>query len=226
MPNRILVVDDDPDILELLRELFAGAGWEVQTADTGRAGLRALYELKPDVVVLDVAMPELNGWETLERVREVSTVPVLMLTARATDADKVRGLRSGADDYVTKPFSIDEVLARAEALLRRSTAADEVPEVFEDGRIRVDFREHTVRAAGKEVSLTPLEFKLLGAFVRHPNEALDRDRIFELVWGEAADVSPDQVKLYVAYLRRKLERAGVDDRIETVRGVGYRYRSG
>jgi DNA-binding response OmpR family regulator len=220
----ILAVDDDPDILALLDEVFTGAGWEVVKAENGRAALRALYEVRPDVVALDVAMPELDGWETLERIREVSDVPVLMLTARATDADTVHGLRAGADDYVTKPFGLDEVVARAEALARRARApTDGAREVYDDGRVRVDFRARSVEVEGREVSLTPLEFKLLSAFVRHPGEALDHDRLHRLVWGEETTVSRDQVRLYVAYLRRKLEEAG-EVPIETLRGVGYRYR--
>jgi DNA-binding response OmpR family regulator len=220
----ILVVDDDPDILSLLDEVFTGAGWKVAKADNGRAALRTLYELRPDVVALDVAMPELDGWETLERIREVSDVPVLMLTARATDADKVRGLRAGADDYVTKPFGLDEVVARAEALARRARVpAEAARDVYDDGRVRVDFRARSVEVEGREVSLTPLEFKLLSALVRHSGEALEHDRLHRLVWGDETTVSRDQVRLYVAYLRRKLEEAG-DVPIETVRGVGYRYR--
>jgi DNA-binding response OmpR family regulator len=220
----ILAVDDDADILALLDEVFTGAGWEVVKAENGRAALRALYEVRPDVVALDVAMPELDGWETLERIREVSDVPVLMLTARATDADTVRGLRAGADDYVTKPFGLDEIVARAEALARRARApTDGAHEVYDDGRVRVDFRARSVEVEGREVSLTPLEFRLLSAFVRHPGEALDHDRLHRLVWGEETTVSRDQVRLYVAYLRRKLDEAG-DVPIETLRGVGYRYR--
>jgi DNA-binding response OmpR family regulator len=160
---------------------------------------------------------------------------VLMLTARAGELDKVRGLRSGADDYVTKPFGRQELLARVEALLRRTTRPPEVRSAYQDGALRIDYvsREVTVfvgedgdrREDGRHVQLTPLEFKLLSAFVRHPNETLSRVRLLELVWGDVDGFGGDQVKLYVGYLRRKLGWGPSDGGpLETVRGFGYRYR--
>jgi DNA-binding response OmpR family regulator len=174
-------------------------------------------------VILDVAMPELDGWQTLERIRELSDVPVLMLTAKGTEADRVRGLRGGADDYVAKPFAREELLARVEALLRRAKPQTDEPTVFTDGLVRVDLVQRTVNVRGQEVALTPLEYNLLAAFVRHPNQVLGHDQLLELAWGGSGEVSRDQVKLYVGYLRRKL---GADEEspIETVRGFGYRYR--
>jgi DNA-binding response OmpR family regulator len=223
---RVLLVDDELDILLLLRELFEASECEVREATNGREGLRALFEFRPDVVILDVAMPELDGWLTLERIRDLSDVPVIMLTARTADADKVRGLRAGADDYVTKPFNLDELLARTAAVLRRSWKRDELFERYDDGRLVVDLAERSATIAGRELPLTPLEFKLLSAFVRHRNELLSRDQLLQLVWLDPHRVAPDQVRLYVAYLRRKLERAGADGApsIETVRGFGYRFR--
>jgi DNA-binding response OmpR family regulator len=220
---RILVVDDDPDIRSLLRELFERAGYEITEAGSGRAGLRAVYDGHPDLVVLDVGMPELDGWQTLERLRDLSDVPVLMLTARAAELEKVRALKAGADDYVTKPFGRQELLARTEALLRRARGRrSEVHEAYADGRITVDFAQRRVSAMGRPVRLTPLEFRLLATFVRHPNQVLSHDQLLELVWGDAAAASRYQVKLYVGYLRRKLgsEASGA---IETLRGFGYRY---
>jgi DNA-binding response OmpR family regulator len=170
-------------------------------------------------------MPELDGWQTLERIRDLSDVPVAMLTARAAELEKVRGLKAGADDYVTKPFGRQELLARIEAMLRRSGGRSEKQETYADALLAVDFAQRSVAVNGTEVALTPLEFRLLAAFVRHPGQLLSHDQVLELVWGDSFGASRDQVKLYVGYLRRKLEGAGADGNvIETVRGFGYRYR--
>jgi DNA-binding response OmpR family regulator len=223
--GRVLVVDDDADIRNLVRELLERQGYDVTDAANGREGLRAFYAGTPDVVVLDVGMPEMDGFQTLERIRDLSDVPVIMLTARTAELEKVRGLKAGADDYVTKPFGRQELLARIEAVLRRPRAPMERPATYADGLVTVDFAQRSVSVSGREVSLTPLEFKLLGAFIRHPNQVLAHDQLLEQVWGDSFAASRDQVKLYVGYLRRKLEAAGADAAvIETVRGFGYRYR--
>jgi DNA-binding response OmpR family regulator len=219
-PPRVLVVDDDADIRSLVRELLERAGYEVEEAEDGRAGLRALYRTLAQLVILDVTMPGLDGWQTLERIREVADVPVLMLTARSGELEKVRGLKAGADDYVVKPFGRQELVARVDSLLRRASSSTAPPETYADANLAIDFGRRRVTAAGAEVALTPLEFKLLAMFVRHPNQVLSRDQLLEHVWGDARAVSPDQVKLYVGYLRRKL---GSSSPIETVRGFGYRY---
>ena len=222
---RILVVDDEADIRELLRELLARAGYDVELAADGRAGVRALFGERPDLVVLDVNMPGLDGWQTLERIRDVSEVPVLMLTARTGELEKVRGLTRGADDYVTKPFGRQELLARVQALLRRAPGRAESLETYADDVLSIDFAQRSVTVGDREVALTPLEFKLLSAFVRHPNQVLSREQLLELVWGDSFGVSGDQVKLYVGYLRRKLNPASPEEApVETVRGFGYRYR--
>jgi DNA-binding response OmpR family regulator len=218
---RVLVVDDEDDIRGLLRQLLERAGHDVREAGDGREGLRLLHDWRPELVVLDVNMPVLDGWAMLERIRELSDVPVLMLTARGMELDKVRGLKAGADDYVTKPFGRQELLARVEALLRRGGgAAPELPEAYDDGTLNVDFAQRLVRVRGEEVALTPLEYRLLAAFVRHPNQVLSHEQLLQLAWGDE-DVSRDQVKLYVGYLRRKL---GMPAAVESVRGFGYRYR--
>jgi DNA-binding response OmpR family regulator len=224
--SRVLVVDDEPDIRRLLGELLRRAGHDVVEAENGRAGLRAFHASPPDLVVLDVSMPELDGWQTLERIRDLSDVPVLMLTARGDELERVRGLQAGADDYVVKPFGRQELLARVQAILRRSAARPtETAESYVDERVEIDFGQRAVRYAGQDVSLTPLEFKLLAAFVRHPRQVLSRDQLLDLVWGDAYGVSGDQVKLYVGYLRRKLDPDSPESvPIETVRGFGYRYR--
>ncbi len=222
--RRVLVIDDDPDIRGLLRELLERAGYDVSEAANGRLGLRSLYADQPDLVVLDVAMPELDGWETLERIRDLSEVPVLMLTARTAELEKVRGLKAGADDYVPKPFGRQELLARVEALLRRAKPGDERPATYADALVTIDFANREVTVSGRPVQLTPLEFKLLAALVRHPNQVLSHGQLLELVGGDAAGGSSDRTKLYVGYLRQKLAGGGAEASIETVRGVGYRYR--
>jgi DNA-binding response OmpR family regulator len=222
---QVLVVDDDPDIRGLVKELLERQGYTVAEASNGKEALRALYSTPPDVVLLDVSMPELDGWQTLERIRDLSDVPVAMLTARAAELEKVRGLKAGADDYITKPFGRQELLARVEAMLRRAGPREETKQTYADALLNVDFAQRSVSVNGEEVSLTPLEFRLLAAFVRHPGQLLSHDQVLELVWGDSFSASRDQVKLYVGYLRRKLEAAGVDGTvIETVRGFGYRYR--
>jgi DNA-binding response OmpR family regulator len=226
--SRILVVDDDGDVRGLIRELLERAGAHVREAQDGREALRLLYDVRPELIVLDVTMPDLDGWGTLERIRDMTEVPVLMLTARAGELEKVRGLKGGADDYVTKPFGRQELLARCEALLRRQARAGggssvATPrETYADATVVIDVANASVEVLGARVALTPLEFRLLLAFVRHPNQVLGREQILDLVWGDIAAVAPEQVKLYVGYLRRKLEGAGASP-IETVRGFGYRY---
>jgi DNA-binding response OmpR family regulator len=223
--GRILVVDDDADIRGLVRELLERQGYGVDEASNGRDGLRAFYASPPDLVILDVSMPELDGWETLERIRDLSDVPVAMLTARAGELEKVRGLKAGADDYITKPFGRQEFLARVEAMLRRAGPRTETPDTYADELLSVDFAQRSVVVRGTEVALTPLEFRLLGAFVRHPNQVLAHDQLLELVWGDSLAASRDQVKLYIGYLRRKLESGGAGPGVvESVRGFGYRYR--
>jgi DNA-binding response OmpR family regulator len=221
---RILVVDDDEDIRLLLRELLERASYTVDEAPDGRTALRQLYTTPPALVILDVSMPEMDGYQTLERIRDLSEVPVLMLTARTQELEKVRGLTAGADDYVAKPFGRQELLARVQALLRRSGGKAEVIEAYADSFVQIDYAQRRVLVQGREVQLTPLEFKLLSAFVQNPNQVLSRDQLLELVWGDPYGVSGDQVKLYVGYLRKKLVPDEPDSApIGTVRGFGYRY---
>ena len=223
---RILVVDDDADIRLLLRELLERASFQVEEADSGRAALKALYSSPPALVLLDVSMPELDGYQTLERIRDLSEVPVIMLTARAQELEKVRGLSAGADDYVAKPFGRQELLARVQALLRRSSGPSTVNEAYADDFVEIDYAQRRVTVGGREVRLTPLEFKLLATFVQNRNQVLSRDQLLNLVWGDPYGVSGDQVKLYVGYLRRKLvPDAPGEAPIETLRGFGYRYRA-
>ncbi len=222
----MLVVDDDADVRALVTTLLGRAGYLVAEAEDGRAALKALYGQRPDIVVLDVNMPDLDGWATLERIRELSDVPVIMLSARNEELEKVRALRAGADDYVTKPFGRQELLARVETVLRRAGGGG-LKETYSDSIMTVDFGERRLTVGERSVELTPLEFKLLAAFVEHPNQLLEHGQLLEMVWGGERGTSRDQVKLYVGYLRKKLADAGAaPDAIETVRGFGYRYSPG
>jgi DNA-binding response OmpR family regulator len=226
--TRVLVVDDDDDIRNLVRTLLERTGATVRDAPNGRDGLREFHAWRPDLVVLDVNMPELDGWNVLERIRDMSEVPVLMLTARGEELERVRGLQAGADDYVVKPFGKQELVARVQALLRRASrgAAEEEAASYADGYLSIDWAQARVTVGEREVQLTPLEFRLLSTFVRHPRQVLSREQLLELVWGDAFGVGGDQVKLYVGYLRRKLDPAAPDGvPIETVRGFGYRYNA-
>ncbi len=225
---RVLVVDDDDDTRRLVRTLLERTGATVRDAANGRDGLREFHAARPDLVVLDVNMPELDGWAVLERIRDMSDVPVLMLTASGDELERVRGLQSGADDYVVKPFGKQEFVARVQALLRRASlgAAEAEADTYADASLTLDWRQARVTVGGREVQLTPLEFRLLSTFVRHPRQVLSRDQLLELVWGDAFGVGGDQVKLYVGYLRRKLDAESPDSvPIETVRGFGYRYKA-
>jgi DNA-binding response OmpR family regulator len=221
--RRVLVVDDDADIRLLLEELLRGAGFAVETAQDGRDALRTFHASPCDLVILDLSMPELDGFQTLERIRDLSDVPVILLTARSGEIDKVRGFRAGADDYVVKPFGRQELLMRIEALLRRTPEATHLDR-YEDAALSIDHAQRLVLCRGLPVQLTPLEFRLLDAFTRHPGQVLSAEQLIEHCWGHEAGVSRDQVKLYVSYLRKKLGQGSNGFQpIETVRGFGYRY---
>lgn len=222
--QHVLVVDDSADIRLLTRAQLEQAGYRVSDAPNGRDGLRAFHEDTPDLVVLDVTMPEMDGWQALERIRDVSTVPVIMLTARAAEADHVRGLRAGADDYVAKPFGARELIARIEAVLRRVTPAAPKATTYRDVWITIDFEQRLVWRDTREIHLTPLEFRLLAALVRDAGRVVPHDDLLQSVWQTTAGVMPEQVRLYISYLRRKLDATESDSPIETIRGVGYRYR--
>lgn len=222
--RRILLIDDDEDARALVRGLYERSEAEVIEASTGGEGLKALYASRPDLVLLDVTMPDLDGWRVLNRIRELTDVPVLMLTASDRELEKVRALRAGADDYVTKPFRTQELLARSEALLRRRRSGEEAPSRYADSLVDVDFEAAEARAAGNPLNLTPLEFRLLTAFIRNPSQVLSPDQLLAMAWGDSG-FARERVKIYVGYLRSKFRDAGVEDPpIETVRGFGYRYR--
>jgi len=214
------VIEDDPDIRGLLRDLLERRDIRALEAGNGRVGLRVLHEQHPDLVVLDLSMPELDGWETLQRIRDVTDVPVLVLTARSAEDEKVRAFERGADDYVVKPFGHRELMARIAALLRRPRER-QVESRYADAYLSIDHGTHEVRVGDREVSLTPHEYRLLTTLTSHPRQVLSREQLLDLAWGDPYSVSENSVRLYVGYLRRKL---GADVPIETVRGFGYRYR--
>jgi DNA-binding response OmpR family regulator len=218
----VLAIEDDPDIRQLLRTLLAREGYVVHEAATGREGLRTFHEARPDVVILDIALPDLDGREVLGRIRDMSDLPVLVLTARSAEAEKVHFFHAGADDYLTKPFSQVELLARLHALLRRAPARAH-RSGFDDGRVRVDFLRRQAYLDDVPVPLTPTEYRLLSALVRHAGEVLSADMLVELAWGQPGKDGPARVKYAVLRLRRKLGWESEDCPLRTVRGFGYRY---
>jgi DNA-binding response OmpR family regulator len=224
---KILVVDDEGDIRVALKALLEASSYAVALAADGREGLRALHDERPDLVVLDVTMPELDGWQVLERIRDVSDVPVLMLTAHGRELEKVRGLMGGADDYLTKPFGNQELLARVSALLRRPRARSSEPhEVRLFGELEIDVPRRHVTCVGEPVHLTRLEFDLLDVLSRSPKQTFSRAQLVQQLWGPGWFGDDHVIDVHVSNLRRKL---GDDPRaprwIETVRGVGFRMAS-
>ncbi len=229
--RRALVIEDDKDIALSLRIVLQHGGFDVELAASGRDGLRVFHSDRPDLVILDVGLPEMDGWTVLERIRDLSDVPVLMLTAHGQEAEKVRGLHGGADDYMTKPFSNAELSARALALLRRRQPAaagqSGAAQVFDDGNVEVNFAAREVRVDGEPVALTPTEYRLLAALVRHQGQVLSAEMLLDLAWSDPLGIGPERVKYTVMRLRRKLgaQQETADSPIEAVRGFGYRYRA-
>jgi len=220
---RILVVEDNPDIALALATLLNRTGHEVTRAGDGVEALRVAYELHPQLVVLDIGLPKLDGWGVLARIRELSEIPVLLLTAADRDEDKVRGLRGGADDYLTKPFNNAELVARIDGLLRRAGDASWSGSDLGHGQVVLSPTRHAVTVAGSDVSVTPLEFDLLSLFLRHEGQVLTPTQILSAVWGDHGGSGQDRVKFAVLRLRRKV---GWDDTattpLKSVRGIGYR----
>jgi DNA-binding response OmpR family regulator len=224
MSAQILCIEDDEDIALAISMVLRRAGFEVIGAADGRDGLRAFHAGRPDVVLLDIGLPTLDGWEVLERIRDLSDVPVIMLTAHGLEADKVRGLALGADDYLTKPFGNAELVARVQALLRRSRPARPESEVYADAIIQLNFAAREVRIGDELIALTPSEFRLLAALVRHAGQTLSPDQLLEQAWNDPLRVGPERVKFAIMRLRRKLGQSeGTGSPIEAVRGFGYRY---
>jgi two-component system response regulator MprA len=220
---KILVVDDERAVRESLRRALELEGYEIELAEDGLAALAALEGDEPDAMILDVLMPGLDGLEVARRVRrEGSRLPILMLTARVEVDDRVAGLDAGADDYVTKPFALDELLARVRALLRRTHEDGTGKLAF--GDLELDPGTREVRRGGEPIELTRTEFSLLELFMRNPRQVLTRSVIFERVWGYDFGFGSNSLDVYIGYLRRKTESGGKPRLIQTVRGVGYALR--
>lgn len=228
--SRVLVVEDDADLRLALRTLLGRSGYGVTSAPDGREGLRRLFADRPDVMVLDIGLPELDGWQVLDRTRDMTDIPVLLLTAHGAEPERVRGLRAGADDYLTKPFGNDELLARIEALLRRSPGAARwagapagASGAASEALLLVPERRSAVWR-GAEVRLSDIEFGLLRMLVRNRGRVVTTEQLLDVVWDDPAAIGRDRVKFAVLRVRRKLRAAGGgEDPLESVRGLGYRY---
>ena len=221
----ILLVDDAEDLRTVLTGVLEAAGFRVVTAANGREALRSVFAERPDLVVLDLGLPDLDGLEVLTRIREMADLPVLVLTARSVDRDKLKGFQLGADNYVTKPFSNAELTARITALLRRAGRSWAAVSVLQDGPLVVNLETQAVTLADAPVTLTPTDWSLLIAFVTHPGQVLSQEQLLELAWKDPLGVGPERVKFAVQRLRRRMGwQPPARSPIESVRGFGYRYR--
>jgi two-component system KDP operon response regulator KdpE len=225
MAEKILVIDDEETTVQLITILLERRGYEVIKALRADDGLRKAYRFQPDLVLLDIMMPDMDGWDVCRRLREMSDVPILFLTARGETRDVVRGLDLGADDYITKPYDNDELVARVRACLRRSPRPNMSEElVFNNGEFRINFMNREVRVRNEMKHLTPKEFNLLGVLVRNAGRVVTRNELVTEAWGEEYGDAIDSLKLYIHYLRQKLEKdPNHPEYIITLRGVGYRF---
>jgi len=226
MKEKILVIDDDTEFLELMRVWLQNSAFDVFGATDGIQGLKSLYTIQPDLVLLDANMPEMDGWEVCQRIRYMCDTPVLMVTVNGQKADLMRGFGLGADDYLIKPVHFQEVVARIRAVLRRVNRAEEdhVPESFQNGEIEVNWKSHQVCIEGQPVKLTPTEFKLLSCLIKSRNWVVTHEQILEKVWGCDYLYDKSFVKLYVRYLRKKIEKDPGNPRyILSERGIGYKF---
>lgn len=219
MDERILIIEDDEEILRVLKRVLTYEGYTVDTALTGQVGLTLAREQMPDLIVLDWMLPKMDGLEVCRRLQKLGNQPILMLTAKDTTQDRVEGLDAGADDYVVKPFEIEELLARIRALLRR-TAADRV-KVLEFADLALDSSTRKAKRGEREIELTAKEYDLLELFMRHPEQVMTREVIFDRVWDYDFGGESNVLDVYIRYLRQKLEEEGEPRLIFTVRGVGY-----
>jgi two-component system, OmpR family, response regulator MprA len=218
---RVLVVDDDRAVREALRRVLTLAGYELQAADGGAAAIELVVQSVPDAIVLDLGMPDVDGLEVCRRLRLLGNrVPILMLTAREEVSDRVAGLDAGADDYLVKPFDVDELKARLRALLRRS-GPDGDPDELSFAEIRLDSARHGAAVGEMFTELTRTEYQLLELLLRNPRQVLSHSLIYDRVWGYDFGAASNALRVYVGYLRRKLQDAGARPLIHTVRGVGY-----
>lgn len=221
--NKILIIDDENDIIDLLSYNLRKEGYSIISAKDGISGRDLALKEGPDIIILDLMLPGINGLELCRLFRkeaETAAIPIIMLTARGQESDKIMGLETGADDYVTKPFSVKEMAARVKALLRRTKK--ERLDIYNYGGLHVDLSSHEVRVCGKTVLLSPLEFRLLKFFITHQKRVYNRDQLLDLVWGDEAFVESRTVDVHIRRLREKIEPEGAR-LIKTVRGTGYRF---
>jgi len=224
-PARVLVVDDEPQITRVLRTVLASHGYDVRVAAEGEAALHDFREWSPELVITDLAMPHMDGLELCRRIRDVSSVPIIVLSVKGEERTKVEALDSGADDYVTKPFGMDELMARVRAALRRGSGSslDELGS-FDIGDFRIDMDARRVHTQGREVRLTPKEFDLFVYMARHPNRVLTHAALLEAVWGPASQEQPEYLRVFMGQLRKKLEPDPSAPRhLVTEPWVGYRF---
>ena len=222
--SRVLVVDDDPGIVKLVRAYLEQAGFAVLTASDGKRAMQIARNDKPDLVILDLMLPEMDGWDVCRALRKESDVPIIMLTARVEESDKLIGLELGADDYVTKPFSPRELVARVRSVLRRAEGRPPVPERFSHGDITVDLSRHEVEVRGQTIELTPTEFDLLATLMEDPGRAFTRSQLLESVQGYAYDGYERTIDVHIKNLRQKIEEdAGNPQLIKTIYGIGYKF---
>jgi two-component system, OmpR family, response regulator MprA len=219
MKERILIIEDDEAILKVLRRVLTYEGYQVDTAIEGQSGLNMVRDVIPDLVVLDWMLPGMDGLEVCRRLRTTGSIPILMLTAKDTIQDRVQGLDAGADDYLVKPFELDELLARIRALLRRTQTDRAQVLTFAD--LSLDISTRQASRKGRTISLTAKEYELLELFLRHPRQVLTREMIFDRVWGYDFGGESNVLDVYIRYLRQKLEEHGEVRLLHTVRGVGY-----
>lgn len=220
---RVAVIDDEPRIRELLEMTLSHHGYAVRSAADGPTALELIKAWEPDLIVLDVMMPMISGIELLPLLRRVTEAPVIMLSARGEVESRVEGLNHGADDYLSKPFEMSELLAHIEAKLRRPRIEARNTLSYDDIVMNLD--EHTVSRAGKKIDLSPLEFDLLSTLIRRPRRVFTRDELLDLVWGNDKDVGPNAVERYISYLRAKIDENFSHPLIQTVRGAGYTLRA-
>lgn len=228
MNEKILVVDDDKTLLDLVKQHLVQAGYRVIIVSNGIDGLQQLYTQQPDLVILDVMMPRMDGWETCARIRQTSSVPIIILTAKDEEADKLKGFQHGVDDYVTKPFSFAELTARVGAVLHRARQSPQEKKrrLYASGDLLIDLDQHRVTKGGKPVELTPTEFRLLQCLVEHAGQVLSHEQLLTRVWGFEYGEDTGYVKRYIWYLRRKVEdNPSQPEHILTERGFGYRFRA-
>lgn len=222
--KRILVVDDEPQIIRMLRASLQGSGYEVLTAGNGIEGLEKFESGRPDLIITDLAMPEMNGLELTEAIRRLDRTPIIVLSVRDTDAMKVKALDEGADDYLTKPFSVPELLARIRAQLRRIATEQTEQTRFKIGDFVIDADAHMVSVRGQVLHLTPKEFDLLLLFAKSPGRVLTHKVLLRAIWGPAGDHQPEYLRVLIAGLRKKIERGEGQKYIQSEPWVGYRFQ--